>query len=496
VTPASADIFAMPSPSNGERADCASGESIEVGKTAGGRRAWTAKRATLTTTGTNVFISVLGMCTGVMAARLFGPQGRGELAAIQAWPNALGCLGLLGTAEALVYFCVREREQRGAYLSAALLLASAGALICSFAGFVAMPWLLKAQSPSVIRGARIFLVQIWLYLVLVMPIEVLRAAGRFLAWNAIRVCPIVLWTAILVSAWLEGSSNPVLVAAASVMLSWIILPPVVALVHNEVPKLALPSRAQLAQILRFGVPAMCAFVPQIMNLKLDQILMAGWMPPMVLGQYVVGVAWSNAGTPFVHGLAPIVVPDLAGRADAASQGKALARLSRVAILIGALIALGLLASASLGIPFFFGARFRPAVRAAKVLTLAAGVAGFNLVLSEGMRGLGRPVAALRAELLALIVTAGGLWLFLRSFGIVGAAAVSLAAYSCTAIWLLAEARAATGVSMAELAVPQWPDIRLLASSLCQTIKTLIGRIRTVRAGGRCDSPSASAAKKY
>ncbi|MBV8770934.1 MAG: polysaccharide biosynthesis C-terminal domain-containing protein [Deltaproteobacteria bacterium] len=494
MTPASADVLAVPSPCNGEREDGASGEPIEVGKTAGGRRAWSAKRAALTTTGTNVVISVLGMCTGVMAARLFGPKGRGELAAIQAWPNALGSLGLLGTAEALVYFCVREREQRGSYMSASLLIASAGALICSFAGFVAMPWLLKAQSPSVIWGARIFLLQIWLYLVLAMPTEVLRAAGRFFAWNAIRVCPIVLWTAVLVAAWFEGSSNPVLIACASVMLSWIILPAVAVLVHSEVPKLALPSRAQLAQILRFGVPAMCAFVPQIMNLKLDQILMAGLMPPMVLGQYVVGVAWSNAGMPFVHGLALVVVPDLAGRADAASQGEALARVSRMAILMGALIALGLLASAPLGIPFFFGARFRPAVRAAEILTLAGVVAGFNLVLSEGMRGLGRPVAALRAELLALAVTAGGLWLFLRPFGILGAAIVSLAAYSCTALWLIAEARAATGVSMMDLAVPRWPDFRLLVDNLCETVKASTGQIRAIRTHEM--ERAASAAEKY
>jgi O-antigen/teichoic acid export membrane protein len=447
-----------------------------------GERAWTAKRAALITTGANLLMSALGVFTGMVAARLLGPKGRGELAAIQAWPTALASLALLGTSEAVPYFCARETEGRDRYLCAALLIGLSGTLTCSFLGFLAMPWLLAAQDSLVVWGARIFLLQIWLYLAIGMPSEVLRSAGRFLAWNVLRLCPVVLWAATLVVAWGAALRRAVPISTTYVILEFSILALLVPLVRSEVPRLGLPSRAQLAETLAFGLPAAGAFLPRAMNLKLDQILMAGLMPPGMLGQYVVAVAWSNAGMSLVHGLSAIVVPEVAGRVDAGQQGAALARVTRMGSLIGAISALGLLASASLGIPFFFGDRFRQAVPAAKMLALAGGAAGFNLVLSEGMRGLGKPVAVLRAELLALAITAGGLWLLLRPFGICGAALVSLAAYTCTTFWLLAEARLVTGTPMKELAIPQWSDVRSLSENFCAAASTLIRKLSMMPVG--------------
>ena len=438
-------------------------------------RTWTTKRAALITTGANLLITAISVGTGIIAARLLGPRGRGELAAIQAWPTALASVGLLGSAEALVYFGAREREQRGAYLSACFLVGSCGALICSIAGFIAMPWLLKAQGPSVIWGARIFLAQIWLYLAIVMPMELLRAAGRFLSWNIFRVWPMVLWAAILLVAWAAGVRRAVPLATALVIVPWITVLVLAPMVRSQVPKLALPSRAQLLDVLSYGLPVVGTCVPRLMNFRLDQIMMAGLMSPVLLGQYVVAVAWGGASTPFVHGLSAVLVPDLAGRTDTASQGEVFARVSRIAFLIASLIAVGMLAIAGLGIPFFFGARFRPAIRAAEILAVAGSVAGFNSVLSEGTRGLGRPVPVLRAEIFGLVVTAIGLGLFLRPFGILGAAVVSLLAYASTTLWLLIEARAASGVSILEFTLPQWQDVRLLARHLYEMSEGLLHR---------------------
>ena len=121
-----------------------------------GVQAWTAKRAVLITTGANLLMSVLGVFTGVVAARLLGPKGRGELAAIQAWPSALAALALLGTSEAVLYFCARAPLRRAQYLGAALLIGTIGALVFSLAGFFAMPRLLASQShPAALGGARI-----------------------------------------------------------------------------------------------------------------------------------------------------------------------------------------------------------------------------------------------------------------------------------------------------------------------------------------------------
>ena len=49
----------------------------------------------LLTAATNVILALLGLLTGILAARLLGPQGRGELAAIQAWPSFIATVAIL-----------------------------------------------------------------------------------------------------------------------------------------------------------------------------------------------------------------------------------------------------------------------------------------------------------------------------------------------------------------------------------------------------------------
>lgn len=426
---------------------------------------WTAKRAALITTGANLLMSVLGVFTGVVAARLLGPKGRGELAAIQAWPSALAALALLGTSEAVLYFCARAPLRRAQYLSAALLIGTVGALVFSLAGFFAMPRLLASQSPAVVWGARVFLLQIWMYLLIAMPTEVLRAGGNFVAWNILRICPMLLWMGIFVAAWLTGVRRAVPLASAYIVVGWLLLGPAIVLLRRNGFFLALPRRREVAETLEFGLPAVATFMPRLLNFRLDQILMAGLLPPAALGQYVVAVAWSGAGTPLIHGLSSVIVPKLAGRSGEGAAGpELLARAARLGTLVAALLAFALMVLAPIGIPFFFGLRFGESIRAAKILAIAGGVAGLNMVLSEGIRGMGRPASVLRAELAALVVTAGGLWLLLRPLGIYGAALVSLVAYAVTTCWLLFEARMVTGVAIADFLCPRRADLCFLTGA--------------------------------
>src|SRR6266851_3508043 len=77
---------------------------------------------TLISAAVNVLLAILALVTGVLAARLLGPQGRGELVAIQTWPTLIGTLALLGTGESLVYYTAQEPELAGSCLSSAITL--------------------------------------------------------------------------------------------------------------------------------------------------------------------------------------------------------------------------------------------------------------------------------------------------------------------------------------------------------------------------------------
>ncbi len=52
-------------------------------------------KATLVTVAANAAIALQNFCTGIISARLLGQRGRGELAAIQTWPNFIAVFAMM-----------------------------------------------------------------------------------------------------------------------------------------------------------------------------------------------------------------------------------------------------------------------------------------------------------------------------------------------------------------------------------------------------------------
>src|ERR1700676_2919106 len=102
------------------------------------------------TIGGNRLASMLWLVSGMLAARLLGPQGRGELAAIQTWGIFLSTFALLGMPDALVYFTAREPARSGSYTATAVLLAFLGGIPLLGLAYLAMPRLLSAQNAAVV----------------------------------------------------------------------------------------------------------------------------------------------------------------------------------------------------------------------------------------------------------------------------------------------------------------------------------------------------------
>src|SRR6185503_3716835 len=68
-------------------------------------------------------LAVAGLWSGMLAARLLGVEGRGELAAAQAWPLFLANLGGSGLPETVAYFVARHPSRARATLATGLALA-------------------------------------------------------------------------------------------------------------------------------------------------------------------------------------------------------------------------------------------------------------------------------------------------------------------------------------------------------------------------------------
>jgi O-antigen/teichoic acid export membrane protein len=387
---------------------------------------------------TNVIIAALGMATGLLSARLLGPTGRGELAAIQTWSILVASLALLGLPEAVVYFTSRHSDLAGRYLVSSvafILMGSSGFIIL---GWGLMPWLLRAQSREVIDAARVFLVVMLLAFCLIgMPHQVLRAVGAWRAWNLFRILPHLGWLTGLLGVLVFSSwATPVALSRLYLGAHMVLIFPMAFLIWRYIQRPFEMQTGLFRPFLNYGLPSMLTILPQAMNLRLDQLLIAMLFEPRLLGLYVVAAAWSGAIAPIINAVGPVLFPQLSKVADPTQQRILVSSVVRVTSLVILILTVLLLVLTPFMVPFLFGSAYRDAVPAAQILVVAGAFGNLNLTLEDGLRGLGRPRQVLTAEVIGMVVTAVLLWLLLPLLNILGAALASVVAYAAITLCLV------------------------------------------------------------
>ncbi len=418
----------------------------------------------LITLATNAVLAGLALMTGPLVARLTGPNGRGELAAIQTWPSFLATIAMLGLPDAVVYFAARNPVRAGRYLGSAMLLSLLSVIPFMAVSYLLMPILLAAQSADVIHAARWYLLLLPIFALVGMIPNLLRGRNDIVYWNVLRVMPGVAWFSLLVAAEVLHRHEPEWFAAAYLIVLTAMFFPFLAIARARVSGSFMPDSSAMRPMLKYGLLSSASAVPNFLNLRLDQLLMAALMAPLSLGLYATAVAWSGAINPLLSAVGSVLFPAVAagsGRSQAVSR---LQQGVRLGIIVAAGVTAILLLVTPFAFPLLFGASFAPAVPAALVLVLAAAVAGINMILEEGLRGLGDPKSVLIGEGVGLAFTATALALLLRRFGIMGAAVASIVGYSAITIALVIRVRRLTGIRIATLK-PELTDVHLVSQRM-------------------------------
>jgi O-antigen/teichoic acid export membrane protein len=405
----------------------------------------------------------LGLCgfiTGTAAARLLGPAARGELAAIQVSGALLATFATLGMSEATTLYCAREPENARSYVSSAMLLSIVVGTPILLLGFLAVPYLLAAQSPIVVHAARWYMLIILFYIFFNFPLSAIRGLGQYALWSAFRyVTPIASLIALLV-AWLSGWISPGFIALCGLMITGMISLPAVCFVI--LPRLVgtwWPNPASWLPMLRFSTPLAASALPKQLNLRLDQMMMAALLPPRLLGLYVVAAAWSTMTAPVLEGVGAFLFPHVASHQSFDEQARALVRITKLATPVALVQIVAFCLFTPVGLILVFGEPYHESVPAALVLVVAGATLYLGQLLEEGLRGLGKPLPVMWAEFGGLAITGISLLALLRPMGIMGAAISSLLGYSVVWYILVVKIRSITGFSFAEILLPSSTELR-------------------------------------
>jgi antigen flippase len=424
------------------------------------------------TAGTNLMMALLGMGSGILAARLLGPMGRGELAAIQTWPSFIATIAMLGMIEATTYYSACAPERTSRYIGSGCAIALIDSIPFMLCGYLAMPALLAAQSGEVVSAARCYLLLAPIYALVALPGHSLRGRGDFAAWNALRLSPNLVWVGVLVVAWFMSVRSAPILADAILVLQALMFLPFSYVVARRAPGSFRPAAEDWGKMIRYGVPCVLTALPQSLNFRLDQMLMAAMLPSRALGEYAVAVAWSGAVVPLINSLGSTLLPSVASSGSREDGIRIFAQGVRLASLLALGACILLMGLTPPAVVMLFGPNFRAAIAPALVLAPAASFLGLNYVLEEGLRGLGHPYPVLHAELAGLAVTGLGLALTLRPLGIMGAAVSSLAGYSTVTIALFASARRNANTSPALLLWPRADELKLALNRMRYMVRGL------------------------
>lgn len=376
----------------------------------------------------NFGIVLFGALASLISARLLGPTGRGELAAAFAWMFVLGAVSQVGIPQALSYTCSTTPScSTACFRYASRSLIWQGTLVLP----VAIVYLLHGHLLT--SGARncilLALPAVLLTTLSTYAHSVALGSKQYRLFNTIRLFAALAYLAALIVAYLFGS-----VFSISVIALFVLFQGVVALYSvravckgSEYEEVTL-SHSQKKAFKEYSLKASLGNVSSLMNLRIDQFIISIFLASSQLGFYAVAVGYAGIITPIAGAFANVSLSMVAAHGVESSHysAKRTIGLSLLCTLVpGVLLWWG----APVAIPLLFGKSFVTAVPVARVLCLAGVPLGLGYVLSDIIRGLGKPEYVAGAEFLGAIVTVIGLFVFLPKAGILAAGWVSMASYT-------------------------------------------------------------------
>jgi antigen flippase len=367
--------------------------------------------------------ALVGALTGVLLARLLGPGGRGEYAAITSLFGFALVLFEFGLAASVVYYVSRDRDRAGSYVGTVAMLLLPMALVGGF--------FLIAASYAFLRG---FEGRGWTFFAaaacLVFSIAGTPAMSTLQAlnihkWNAIRLLqPVVLGTSLAcLAVWPAIHVGHVIqLFAASLAVRSI----VAWLAYRKLDLSPLRfSRPTVRPVLTFGALNLASTAPNSLNARLDQMLLALLIPFSQLGQYAVAVSLSVLVAPLTAAFGNVAFPQIARGLRVDEIAKSAVRGAFTVSLFGVGVVTLL---APMVVPILYGDGFGAVSRLLFFLAPGAVFFAVNQVLGDVLRGRGMPGLVARCEWVGVALTVVGLGLLVPRFGALGAAATSSLSY--------------------------------------------------------------------
>jgi O-antigen/teichoic acid export membrane protein len=406
-------------------------------------------------------VMLIGLVGGIVAARALGVAGRGELAAVILWPGLLCTIAELGLPTACTYLSASGLRSRYD-LARSVVPMLGGQCVLIWAAGVPIILLALSGYPQDVQATAIgfLLVYAPLYLAVRYVSALNQGEGRIGVLNTTRLITPSVNGATLVALLLLGYVSVRLFAAAYAASWAVALIALLAMSSRETrggalrPKLKWETARQSWSV---GRKAYVGTLAPVDTLQLDVLLTTSLLGAEAAGLYFV--ATSAAAVVRVWGttFGMLALPRVAGASPEHEALDAMSVYVRLTFVLSGLLAVVLIAFAGPLLTLVYGGDFAPAQTLVRILAIGMLAASLRYALGDGLRGLGHPSLATRAEMLGWLGGGIALAVLLPLWGVNGVAVAVSASYITTLLVMLGFSKR-LGAHPAKMFVPSRSDI--------------------------------------
>jgi O-antigen/teichoic acid export membrane protein len=425
-------------------------------------------RAWLGTFGTNAATLGNGVITGILAARLLGPDDRGALAVIVFWPSLLVGVGLCSLNEAVIYRLGRTRLPRSRFIGTLMALAGALGVLTIPVGLLVLPLLLGPDRAAWLKSTE-------LYFIALVPVGFLgltllsldHGEQKFTQYNILTLLPSTIYIILLIFCW----ASEIVSVSALLWAGWAgaCATTLVRLGRGWRVAWGRPSCDEAQALMRTSLSFHATALLVMLTGQADRVVVMSLFGDGPIGQYAVALVLASAGLAVItQATHTVLFPRLAAEPD---RGEAIGLMSRTLRRVGLpllLGTLGLAATIPWLLPLLFGTAFRDAVPPAVVLTVAYLPLALRQIVIRSLRAFGDGRSGTLAEAMALAGFLLAVWPLCRFVGLVGVGLALLVANLAALAWLAHRLRAHYGLRPSTWLMPDrtlLADARLLLARL-------------------------------
>ena len=345
------------------------------------------KRGFAATLPANVLLKVFGFVSGVLAARLLGPEGRGELATILMYFSIIAVVGILGIQQSVAKEISKTPENENSILKTGLFLAFIVCIPQFLLLYLLAPYLLPSDKSHLSHGIVLAAINLFPAYVGYVLLASDQGSFRFTRYSIFRVLPNFGYVIGISALWLTGT-----ISVYSFVLAFLISQYLCMILRLSFSGRGLvKDKTKFHQTGNLFRQGLLLHLPQtgfLMISRIDMLVLVYCVPSEQVGLYAIAYAIAFAQIAIIEALSQVSFVKIAGEKEREKAIQILVSHFRKGQVISIII-LGLLFPfLSYIIQITFGEAFLGATQTTYLLVGGWSLLGLAYLLDIGLRALG------------------------------------------------------------------------------------------------------------